>query len=91
MIKTIELNEFKINFFYILFSGKIYFAHIDVKSTRYFIEQSSLDGSNRLILKNCTKAPSSLTMDFASRRLYFTYKEAGIISYIDLKTKTVNI
>lgn len=84
------MENSKIIYYLLIFSGQMYFAHIDVNSTRYFIEQSSLDGSNRLILRNCTKAPSSLTMDLTNRRLYFTYKEAGIISYIDLKTKQVN-
>lgn len=67
----------------------MFFAHIDTNFTRYFIEQSALDGSNRLILITCTRAPSSLTMDFENRRLYFTYREASIISYVDLETKKI--
>lgn len=73
-----------------IFSGQMYFSHMDDRTSTYLIEQSALDGSGRHVLVNCSEAATSLSIDFNSRRLYYAYKETGTISYVDLETRKVS-
>lgn len=68
----------------------MYFAHNEEKTNSYRIESAALDGSERTIIVNCTELVDSLTIDFPDNRLYFVYKNAGSIFFLDLTTKTVN-
>lgn len=67
----------------------MYFTQNEVKNHTYRIESAALDGSRRNIIVNGTDFVDSLTIDFPTNRLYFAYKNAGIIFYYDLTTKTV--
>lgn len=69
----------------------MYFAHNEEKSNSYRIESAALDGSERTIIVNCTELVDSLTIDFPDNRLYFVYKYAGSIFYLDLASNTVNL
>lgn len=68
----------------------MYWSHKKDDTKTYIIETSSLDGSNRAVLMNCSGPAESLSMDFQSGRLYFVYSESGAILYVDLKTKVVS-
>lgn len=69
--------------------GKMYWSHKKDLTKTYLIEASSLDGSNREILVNCTYAAESLTIDYSIDRLYFVYSSIGAIDFVDLSTKTI--
>ncbi len=70
--------------------GKMYWSHKQDITKTYLIEQSSLDGSNREILINCTYPAESLTIDYSINRLYFVYGSIGSILFVDLAKNTVH-
>lgn len=72
------------------FSGNMYWSHKKEDTKSYIIESSSLDGSNRAVVMNCSDPAESLSMDYQSGRLYFVYSESGAILYVDLNTKAVS-
>lgn len=70
--------------------GKMYWSHKKDLTKTYLIEKSSLDGSNREILLNCTYPAESLTIDYSINRLYFVYGSVGAILFVDLTKNTVH-
>lgn len=70
--------------------GKMYWSHKKDITKTYLIEMSSLDGSNREILINCTHPAESLTIDYDLNRLYFIYGSIGAINYVDLTKKELH-
>lgn len=70
--------------------GKIYWSHKKDLTKTYLIEKSSLDGSNREIVANCTYPAESLTIDYSINRLYFVYGSIGAILFVDLTKNTVH-
>lgn len=70
--------------------GLMFWSHKKDLTKTYLIERSSLDGSNREILINCTYPAESLTIDYTLNYLYFVYETHGSILYVDLTTKAVH-
>lgn len=70
--------------------GKMYWSHKKELTKTYLIETSSLDGSNREILINCTHPAESLTIDYSINRLYFVYGSVGAILFVDLTKNTLH-
>lgn len=68
----------------------MYWSHKKDDTKTYIIETSSLDGSHRAVVMNCSDPAESLSMDYPTGRLYFVYSESGAILYVDLKTKAVS-
>lgn len=76
---------------YNFYRGTMYWSHADEEAKIFRIESSALDGSSRRELLTTNKSTHSLTIDFASNRLYFVYQNSGIISYLDLATYKVGV
>lgn len=70
--------------------GEMYWSHKKDLTKTYLIEKSSLDGSNREILYNCTYPAESLTIDYSLNYLYFVYGSVGTILFVDMTKNTVH-
>ncbi|KAJ6647666.1 Prolow-density lipoprotein receptor-related protein 1, partial [Pseudolycoriella hygida] len=66
--------------------GKMYWSHKKDLTKTYLIEKSSLDGSNREVLINCSHPAESLTIDYMENRLYFVHGSIGAVMFVDLTT-----
>lgn len=66
----------------------MYWIHSTHDSTLWQLEQSNLDGSERMVIHDHNNSMQSLTMDFDSQRLYYAYDNSGIAYYDIPKNET---
>ncbi|XP_001985922.2 low-density lipoprotein receptor-related protein 1 isoform X2 [Drosophila grimshawi] len=69
-------------------NGKMYWIHSTHDSSLWQLEQSNLDGSERFVIHTHNDSMQSLTMDFDSQRLYYSYDNSGIAYYDIPKNET---